>query len=82
MTSTFFHSTDLDAMSLSALVELAGQFGALLSYIQLIDTPQEALPRRIIPFKYEVPATPGRRNDDLQRNALGRKRRADTDGEK
>ena len=58
------------------MIEFAGQLGALMSFVQLIDTVQGALPRR-----EDGPAISGenartaRRVDGLQRNALGRKRR-------
>ena len=72
--SSFLDYTDKD-LSLSALIEMAGQISALLSYVQLIDTAQENLPRRTSTWtEAEMPAVP-RRVDDLQRNALGRKRR-------
>jgi hypothetical protein len=74
--SSFFEYTDLTAMSLPALVEMAGQISALLSYVQLIDTPHHVLPRRLVTHAVESnTSSTSRRRDDLQRNALGRKRR-------
>lgn len=78
--STFLNYTEIDKMSLSALVEMAGQISALLSYVQLIDTPQDALARRVVPYQYDEVVTCSRRSDDLQRNALGRKRRHKENG--
>jgi hypothetical protein len=55
-------------------IEFAGQLHAWVSYVQLIDTTQNALPRRI--SEYNVPTdTTKRRSDPLERSALGRKRR-------
>ena len=63
-----------DNASILELIEFAGQLGALLSYVQLIDLPESQLPRRItVPQTVFEPSV--RRADDLQRNALGRKRR-------
>jgi hypothetical protein len=64
-------------MSIMEMLEFAGQLGALMSYVQLIDTVQNALPRRndvLNPVEIE-PQRNARRVDGLQRNALGRKRR-------
>lgn len=63
-----------DNSTILELVEFAGQLGALMSYVQLIDMPEAQLPRRIrtTPVANEPSV---RRTDDLQRNALGRKRR-------
>lgn len=61
-------------MSIMEMMELSGQLGALMSYVQLIDTVQNALPRRLENCTDE-PARAARRVDGLQRNALGRKRR-------
>lgn len=73
--STFFKYTDLDGMSLNALIEMAGQISSLLSYVDLIDTPQNNLPRRITQNALPSHVLGARRCDDLERNALGRKRR-------
>jgi|TARA_B110000483_G_scaffold231040_1_gene296941 hypothetical protein len=63
-----------DNASILELIEFAGQLGALLSYVQLIDLPESQLPRRIT-VSQTVFEPSVRRTDDLQRNALGRKRR-------
>lgn len=73
--SSFLKYTDTD-LSLSSLIEMAGQISSLLSYVQLIDTTQTSLPRRTLSHSTENIDLAPRRADDLQRNALGRKRRA------
>lgn len=63
---------------LPALLEFAGQIASLLSYLQVIDTPQSHMARRTSAYTKTVSsAINSRRIDDLQRNALGRKRRHD-----
>lgn len=72
--SSFLKYTDTN-LSLSSLIEMAGQISSLLSYVQLIDTSQTNLPRRTLLHSVENIDSVPRRADDLQRNALGRKRR-------
>lgn len=73
--SSFLKYTDTE-LSLSSLIEMAGQISSLLSYVQLIDTTQTSFPRRTLSHSTENIDLAPRRADDLQRNALGRKRRA------
>ena len=74
--SVLLQNMNIENMSIMELVELSGQLGALMSYVQLIDTVQNALPRRLETTKdCDEPARAARRIDGLQRNALGRKRR-------
>lgn len=61
-------------MSIMELIEFAGQVSAFLSFVPLIDTTYDAKARRIIPYTAIV-STYVRKTDDLQRNALGRKRK-------
>lgn len=55
-------------------IEFAGQLHAWVSFVQLIDTTQNALPRRVIEYTALADSTK-RRTDPLERSALGRKRR-------
>ena len=77
--SSFLKYTDVDNMSLNALIETAGQISALLSYVDLIDTPQHDLPQRTTTHVEPEHGGGARRCDDLERNALGRKRRKPLD---
>ena len=66
--------TFMEPRSIMETVELGSQLAALISFAMLIDTSQNALPRRLVAYEGDT-ARYTRRVDDLQRNALGRKRK-------
>jgi ribulose bisphosphate carboxylase small subunit len=67
--------SDTQDAELMALIELAGQLGAMISYVRLVELPQSHFARRLASYVVENPTNQPSRTDDLQRNALGRKRR-------
>lgn len=67
--------SETDDLTFMGLVEFAGQLGAMISYVQLVELPQSHFSRRLTLYKTDGPPHHPSRTDDLQRNALGRKRR-------
>jgi len=64
--------SSLKDKSLMDLLAQAGELSAFISYLMVIDTPQQGLPCRIY---NEMPQEKTKvKRDSLQRQALGRKR--------